>query len=58
MTQFIFVKQCAADGCYEKNLGNGKQMCKKHQQMYENGEPFKAFYGKTVLRRNCKTQNT
>lgn len=44
----VFVNDCAADGCYKKNLGKGKQMCKEHQKMYEEGKAFKAFYGKTV----------
>lgn len=48
--EYIFLEDCAADGCYEKNIGNGKQMCKKHQEMYDSGVPFKAFYGKTVLK--------
>jgi hypothetical protein len=26
-------------------------MCKEHQQMYEEGKSFKAFYGKTVLKK-------
>lgn len=47
----VFVDDCAADGCYEKNLGGGKQMCAKHQQMYDEGTAFKAFYGKTVLKK-------
>lgn len=47
----IFVNGCAADGCYKKNLGNGKQMCKEHQTMYDKGIPFKAFYGKIVLKK-------
>lgn len=51
MNTIIFVNDCAADGCYKKSLGKGKQMCMEHQRMYENGEPFKAFYGKTVLKK-------
>jgi hypothetical protein len=47
----VFVNDCAADNCHKKNLGNGKQMCKEHQQMYEEGKPFKAFYGKTTLKK-------
>lgn len=47
----VFMNECAADGCYKKNVGNGKQMCKEHEEMYEKGIPFKAFYGKTVLRK-------
>lgn len=49
--KYIFTEDCAADGCYKKNIGNGKQMCKEHQSMYDNGIPFKAFYGKTVLKK-------
>lgn len=44
----VFIKDCAADGCKKKNIGNGKQMCKEHEDMYNKGIPFKAFYGKTV----------
>ncbi len=47
----VFVNQCAADKCMENNLGIGKQMCEKHEKMYQNGEPFKGFYGKTVLKK-------
>ena len=47
----LFLNDCAADGCYKKNLGGGKQMCKEHQEMYEKGIAFKAFYGKTVLKK-------
>lgn len=50
MTVF-FMNDCAADGCYKKNIGEGKQMCKEHQKMYEDRKPFKAFYGKTVLKK-------
>jgi len=49
--EIVFINECAADGCGKKNLGKGKQMCKEHQQMYEEGKPFKAFYGKTVLKK-------
>lgn len=49
--KYIFTEDCAADGCYKKNIGNGKQMCTEHQSMYDNGIPFKAFYGKTVLKK-------
>ncbi len=45
----IFTNDCAADGCYNKSIKN-KQMCKTHQDMYEKGIKFKAFYGKTVLK--------
>lgn len=48
----FFLNDCAADGCSKKNenysLKNGKQLCKEHQDMYERGEPLKAFYGKTI----------
>jgi hypothetical protein len=44
----IFVNDCAVDGCYKKNIGKGKQMCKEHQAEYEAGNVLKAFYGKTV----------
>jgi hypothetical protein len=54
----VFVNDCAADGCCNKNLGNGRQMCKEHQQMYEEGKPFKGFYGKTVLKKEFKTKQS
>ncbi|MBY0244983.1 MAG: hypothetical protein K2Q03_05990 [Sphingobacteriaceae bacterium] len=47
-----FLNECAADGCNKQNLGKGIQMCNKHQQMYETGVAFKAFYGKKVLKKN------
>lgn len=31
----VFVNDCASDGCYKKNLGKGKQMCKEHQDNKE-----------------------
>jgi hypothetical protein len=49
--KIAFTSDCAADGCYKKNLGKGKQMCKEHQKMYDEGKAFKAFYGKTVLKK-------
>lgn len=49
--RIVFVNDCAVDGCYKKNLGNGKQMCKEHQSSYERGETLKAFYGKTVRKK-------
>lgn len=52
----VFINECAADGCFKKNIGKGKQMCKKHQQMYEDGIPFKAFYGKTVLKKEYQNK--
>lgn len=54
----VFINDCAADGCYEKNIGNGKQMCKKHEEMYENGTPFNAFYGKRVLKKEFQVKET
>ena len=51
----VFLNDCAADGCYKKNLGDGKQMCKEHQEMYDKGIPFKAFYGKTVLKKEFQS---
>ena len=47
----VFIEDCAVDGCRNKNVGNGKQMCKEHQQRYENGEKLIAFYGKTVQKK-------
>ena len=52
----IFVNECAADGCYKKNVGNGKQMFALHEKMYEDGISFKAFYGKTILRKEFQTK--
>lgn len=52
----VFLNDCAADGCYRKNMGDGRQMCKKHQDMYEKGEPFKGFYGKTVLKKEFQNK--
>lgn len=43
----VFVNDCAADGCYKKNLGKGKQMCKEHQQMYEERKVLQS-----ILRQN------
>lgn len=57
-TKTVFVNDCAADGCYKKNLGKGKQMCKEHQQMYEDGKPFKAFFGKTVLKKEFQSKQS
>lgn len=54
--KIVFGNDCAADGCYNKNIGNGKQMCKKHQEMYEKGVPFKGFYGKTVLKKEFQNK--
>ncbi len=50
----VFVNDCAVDGCYKKNMGNGKQMCKYHQAEYESGKPLKAFYGLTVKKKSKK----
>lgn len=54
----VFLSDCAADNCKNKNLSNGKQMCQKHQEMYENGTPFKGFYGRTVLKKEFQNENT
>ena len=48
--KMIFVNNCAADGCYNKNTGNGSQLCKRHKKMYEIGQRFKAFRGQTLLK--------
>ncbi len=48
----VFINDCAVDNCYEKNLGNGKQMCEEHEKMYQEGNPLKAFYGKTVMKKD------
>jgi hypothetical protein len=50
----VFINDCAVDGCYSKNL-KGKQMCKKHQQAYDNGDKLIAFYGKTVQKKVKET---
>ncbi len=52
----VFTEDCAADDCYQKNVGNGKQMCELHEKMYEDGIPFKGFYGKTVLRKEFQNK--
>jgi len=49
----IFLNDCAADGCKRKNL-KGKQLCKQHQDAYDRGERVKAFYGKTLLKKDSK----
>ena len=36
----VFIKECAADNCKNNNTGKGSQMCKQHEEMYENGKPF------------------
>lgn len=58
MVKTVFVNDCAADGCYSKNIGKGKQMCAKHQEMYNKGIPFKAFYGKTLQKKEFQNGNT
>lgn len=50
----VFLNDCAADGCYKPSM-QGKQMCRKHQKMYDEGIAFKAFYGKTVKKREVKS---
>jgi hypothetical protein len=52
MTQVTFINDCAVDGCYKKNIGKGRQMCKDHQAQYESGMVLKAFYGKLVQKKN------
>jgi len=49
--EIVFVNDCAVDGCYKKNVGNRKQMCKKHQAAYERGEKLVAFYGRIVKKK-------
>lgn len=56
MYDIVFIHDCAADGCNKKNIGNGKQLCKKHQEMYEKGIPFKGFYGKTLLKKEFQNK--
>jgi hypothetical protein len=52
----VFIKECAADNCKNNKEGKGSQMCKQHEEMYENGKPFKAFYGKTVLKKEFQSK--
>jgi len=52
----VFVNECAVDGCYKKNVGKGKQMCKEHQAAYEKGDKLKAFYGKTVQKKEFQNE--
>lgn len=52
MGNIVFLKDCAVDGCYKKNIGDGYQMCKKHQEMYDRGEKLIAFYGKVVQKQS------
>lgn len=52
----VFVNDCAVDGCTKKNIGNGFQMCKKHQEAYDRGDKLKAFYGKTVQKKESKSE--
>lgn len=54
---FVFVNDCAVDGCKKKNMGKGKQMCAAHQAQYEAGEKLIAFYGKTVQKKEFQTKN-
>ena len=58
MTEFIFVYDCAVDGCYKKNVGGGKQMCRAHQDAYERGEKLRAFYGRFVQKPADDAQTT
>lgn len=52
----VFVNECAVDGCYSKNI-KGKQMCKEHQEKYDSGEILKAFYGRTVQKKEYQLTN-
>lgn len=56
--KLVFINECAADGCMKKTLGKGKQMCDKHERMYERGEPFRAFYGKIVLKKEFQSNQS
>jgi len=29
---FVFVNECAVDGCYKKSIGKGYQMCKQQKK--------------------------
>ena len=46
---------CAVDGCYKKSM-KGKRLCKQHQAAYEKGERLKAFYGKTIQKKEFQKQ--
>jgi len=37
-------------------MGNGKQMCKEHQSEYDAGVKLKAFYGKTIQKKEFQTK--
>lgn len=53
-----FVNDCAVDGCYRKNVGGGKQMCREHQDAYERGEKLRAFYGRVVQKAPDNAEKT
>ncbi len=53
-TNVLFLNDCAVDGCYAKSV-KGKQMCKKHQQDYDNGAILIAFYGKKVQKKEFQS---
>lgn len=53
--KFVFINECAVDGCKEKNMGYPPyQMCKRHQEAYDRGEKLIAFYGKIVQKQPKK----
>lgn len=54
LMNIVFIKECAVDGCYERNT-KGKQMCNNHQLEYEQGKALKAFYGKTVQKKEFQS---
>lgn len=47
---FVFLNDCAADGCRKRNK-KGYQLCEKHQAEYNSGKALKAFYGKTIQKK-------
>lgn len=53
----VFVNDCAVDSCKNKNIGKGFQMCQEHQNQYDSGEKLKAFYGKTVQKKEFQNDS-
>ena len=54
----VFMNDCAVDGCNKKNTfkKDGYQMCTEHQKQYNEGVKLKAFYGKTVQKKEFQTK--
>ena len=47
---------CQSHSKVRMMASKGEQMCKEHKEMYEKGKPFKAFYGKTVQKKEFQTK--